>query len=189
VAPVEILLVAVALSIDAFAVSVAAAASGYAGSFRPGFRLAFHFGLFQGLMPVLGWAAGRTLEPVIAPFDHWVAFGLLTIVSVRMLRSVRDGEAAANGTDPTRGFTLVMLAIATSIDALAVGLTLAMLNVPVVAPALTIGVITALVSAAGVRLGNRAQMRFGRYAEVAGAIILLVVAVRIVLDHTVLAGG
>jgi manganese efflux pump family protein len=178
----EVVLIALALSIDAFAVSVAAAATGRALGRRAVFRLSFHFGLFQALMPVLGWAAGVTLEPIISPFDHWVAFGLLVTVALRMLRSAREPTADTTD-DPSRGLMLLMLAVATSIDALAVGLTLAIVNVPVWTPAVTIGVITAGMSLMGVWLGGRLRTRLGSAAQVLGAVILIVIAVRIVSGH------
>jgi manganese efflux pump family protein len=187
--PLEIVLIAVALAIDAFAVSLAAAAAGRVRGRRAAFRLAFHFGLFQFFMPVLGWAAGTTFAPLIAPFDHWVAFALLAVVAVRMLRAPGEDDAASSGDDPTRGVTLLVLATATSIDALAVGLSLAMLRVPVLLPSITIGVITAAISAGGIFLGGRMHVRFGRHAERFGGIILLLVALRIVASHTILGGG
>jgi len=180
--PFEIVLIALALSIDAFAVSVAAAAAGRELCKGAIFRLSFHFGLFQGMMPVLGWAAGRTLAPVIAPVDHWVAFALLVTVAARMLRAARAPEADVCD-DPSRGLTLVMLAVATSIDALAVGLSLAMLRVDIWTPAVTIGIVTASMSLLGIWLGGRLKLRLGSAAQVLGAVILLAIAVRIVGEH------
>jgi putative Mn2+ efflux pump MntP len=177
-----IVLIALALSIDAFAVSVAAAAAGGALGKRAVFRLSFHFGLFQAMMPVLGWAAGMTLAPIIAPVDHWVAFALLVTVAVRMLRAAREPEAAM-ADDPSRGLTLLMLAVATSIDALAVGLSLAMVQVAIWTPALTIGIITAAMSLLGIWLGGRLKVHLGTAAQVLGAVILVVIAVRIVGEH------
>lgn len=183
--PVEIALIALALSIDAFAVSMAAAAAGRVYGIRSVFRLSFHFGLFQFLMPIIGWAAGATLEPLIASFDHWIAFLLLMIVGVRMLIPT-DGSKAMQLDDPSRGLLLVTLATATSIDALAVGLSLAMLKVSVWLPSVIIGVVAAAMSLVGIYLGSRMQVRLGRKAEILGGIILIFIAVRIVVEHTVL---
>lgn len=180
---VEIVFIALALSIDAFAVSVAAAATGRINGRRAAFRLSFHFGLFQFLMPVLGWAAGTTLEPVVRSFDHWVAFGLLTAVGVRMLRSDPGGGDRAPGRDPSRGLALVALSTAVSIDALAVGLTLAMLRVSVWGPSVVVGVVTAAAALLGIHLGSRLRVKIGRIAEVIGGAILILIGVNIIASH------
>ena len=125
----ELLVIAVGLSMDAVAVSLAASASNRAPGARATFRLSFHFGLFQAVMPVVGWALGVTVAPYIASIDHWVAFGLLVFVGGRMIyAALHDGDDPDLSRDPSRGTTLVMLSVATSIDALAIGLTLAMLG-------------------------------------------------------------
>lgn len=183
--PIEIAFIALALSIDAFAVSMAAAAAGRVHGARAVFRLSFHFGLFQFLMPVVGWAAGATLEPLIASFDHWIAFGLLMVVGVRMLIPSSSSQAVQID-DPSRGLMLLTLATATSIDALAVGLSLAMLRVNVLLPSVVIGVVAAVMSLVGIYLGSRLQVRLGRKAEILGGIILIIIAIRIVVEHTVL---
>jgi putative Mn2+ efflux pump MntP len=182
---IEIALIALALSIDAFAVSMAAAAAGRVQGRRAVFRLSFHFGLFQFLMPIIGWAAGATLEPYIASFDHWIAFILLMVVGVRMLIP-SDESKAMQIDDPSRGLMLLTLATATSIDALAVGLSLAMLNVSVWLPSVVIGLVAGGMSLVGITLGSRLQVRLGRKAEVLGGIILIVIAIRIVVEHTLL---
>jgi len=182
----EILFVALALSIDAFAVSLAVASAGLAKGIRPAFRLSFHFGFFQFMMPILGWAAGATLEPLIASFDHWIAFALLVFVGIRMMRSRSDPSAGSLRLDPTRGWTLITLAVATSIDALAVGLSLGMLQIAIWTPSLAIGVVASTMSLVGIALGSRLQFRFGKAAQIIGGMILILIAIRIVLAHTVL---
>jgi putative Mn2+ efflux pump MntP len=122
---VEILFMAVGLAMDAFAVSLAAGTHKEINGFRPTFRLSFHFGFFQFLMPVLGWALGTKLEGAIQAFDHWIAFGLLAFVGARMIHAGLTSPDDAPRSDPSRGLTLVGLCVATSIDALAVGLSLA----------------------------------------------------------------
>ncbi len=122
----EVLLIALGLAMDAFAVCLGAGTTRFVDGPRPVFRLAFHFGLFQALMPILGWASGALIARYISAWDHWVAFGLLAFVGGRMVRSGFEAEGECHATDPSRGGTLIMLAIATSIDAFAVGLTLAM---------------------------------------------------------------
>lgn len=177
------LFLAVGLAMDACAVSLGAGASGRSGGARAAFRLGFHFGLFQFLMPVIGWFAGHSIAALIEDFDHWIAFALLAIVGGRMIRSGLSpdpGEAAA---DPSRGWSLVVLSIATSIDALAVGLSLAMLGVEIWQPAVIIGVVTAAMSVAGLRLGIRLGDAFGKKMEVFGGVILLLVGGRILVEH------
>ncbi len=183
---IEILAVAVGLAMDAFAVSLGAGATAFANNGRARFRLSFHFGLFQCLMPIAGWALGTTVAPYIASVDHWIAFALLACVGGRMVRSAQaGGDEPAYPRDPSRGGTLVMLAVATSIDALAVGLSLAMLEVGIWYASVTIGIVTGLLSLLGIRLGTRLGTRFGRRMEVAGGLILLAIGVRILVAHLV----
>jgi manganese efflux pump family protein len=180
----ELALIAVALSIDALAVAVAAAASGRTAGSRAVFRLTFHFGLFQALMPILGWAAGALLARSVASFGRWLACGLLTLVAVRMLRAGAGAEETGAAQDPTRGLTLVALSTAVSLDALAVGVSLALLSVEIWLPSVVIGVVTGVVSLLGVGLGARLHLRFGRRAEWLGGVILLLIALRIALART-----
>jgi manganese efflux pump family protein len=179
----EVVFLAIALSIDAFAVSLVAAATGRLNGGRAGFRLAFHLGLFQFMMPVLGWTAGETLEPVIAAFDHWVAFGLLCVIALRMIRSSIVGTPPEQAGDPSRGLTMLALALATSIDAMAVGFSMAILHINILWPSVLIGTITAGVCLLAVLLGGRLEARLGRWAEVVGGLILLGIALRILSDH------
>jgi putative Mn2+ efflux pump MntP len=168
---------------DAFAVCLGAGTQEQTSSPRPTFRLAFHFGLFQFIMPVLGWFAGATIERYIAAFDHWIAFGLLVFVGVRMIRSGFDPDREETKNDPSRGWTLVLLSIAVSIDALAVGLSLGVIGVTIWYPSAVIGVVTGLVAWLGLRLGNRLGGKFGKRMEMIGGIILILIGVRIVLAH------
>jgi len=152
-------------------------------SFRPCFRLAFHFGLFQALMPVIGWLAGRTVHSFIATWSHWVAFGLLLYIGGRMIceaLTADDDEERAN--DPSRGLTMVGLAVATSIDALAVGLSLAMLDVVVWMPALVIGLVASAFTVLGLFLGTRAGQLWGTWVEVAGGVILILIGGKILFS-------
>jgi len=122
----SLLAIAVALAMDAFAVALAAGAILHPLTFRPCFRLAFHFGLFQALMPVIGWLAGLTVQSFVAAWSHWIAFGLLLFIGGRMIKeALAADDDAERSNDPSRGLTMVALSVATSIDALAVGLTLA----------------------------------------------------------------
>jgi putative Mn2+ efflux pump MntP len=180
---VEIVLIAIGLAMDAAAVSLAAAASGYAKDPRAAFRLSFHFGLFQFSMPILGWFLGRSVITYISSVDHWIAFGLLIFVGVRMIRSGIKPFGQGLKADPSRGLTLVMLSIATSIDALVIGLSLAMLEVNIWYPSIIIGVITAALSLVAIRMGNRLGTLFGQRTEIAGGAILVAIGVRILLSH------
>ena len=142
---ISLLALAVALAMDAFAVSLAAGAVLCPVTFRHCFRLSFHFGLFQGVMPIIGWLAGMTVQQFISAWDHWLAFALLSFLGLRMIHeAVRESHERDQATDPSRGMTLVILSIATSIDALAIGLTLAMIEVTIWMPALVIGVVNRL---------------------------------------------
>jgi putative Mn2+ efflux pump MntP len=179
----EILLIAVGLAMDAFAVSLAAGASGKITSPRPIFRLSFHFGLFQFLMPILGWLLGSQIAHLIEAFDHWIAFGLLALVGSRMIRGGLDPRPQAAGIDHSRGWTLIMLCVATSIDALAIGLSLAMLQVAIWYPSAVIGLVTASLSLVGLGLGYRLGVRFGKRMEILGGVILIIIGIRILAEH------
>jgi len=180
---VEIILMALGLSMDAFAVALAAGAAGYASNRRAAFRLAFHFGLFQFLMPVLGWALGASIDKYVETFDHWIAFGLLAFVGGHMVWVGLHPEAQMQNGDPTRGLRLVMLSTATSLDALAVGLSLALTGISVWYPSLMIGLITGGMCLVAVALGNRLRDSFSRWATVAGGAVLILIGLRIVLEH------
>jgi putative Mn2+ efflux pump MntP len=142
--------IAVALAMDAFAVALATGLALPVMGGRHLFRLGFHFGLFQALMPVVGWLAGMTIHNWITDFDHWIAFVLLASIGGKMIHEAfaDKGNDEKEG-DPTRGWSLVVLAVATSIDALAVGLTLAMLHVSVWFPSLVIGIVAGTLTVMG----------------------------------------
>jgi putative Mn2+ efflux pump MntP len=179
-----IFLIAIGLAMDCFAVSLGVGTAGTARGLRPTFRLFFHFGLFQAGMTLLGWLAGKTVVTYIASVDHWVAFALLAFVGVRMIRGglkKAGGEPAIP--DPSRGLTLVVLSIATSIDALAVGLSLALLAVNVLWAALLIGGVSAILSLAGLLLGNQLGLRFGKSMEILGGVILIGIGLRVLITH------
>jgi putative Mn2+ efflux pump MntP len=179
----DVLLLAVGLAMDACVVSAGAGASGRSSGGRATFRLGFHFGLFQFFMPILGWFAGATISGAIAEVDHWIAFGILGIVGVRMIRAGFKTEEDPGNDDPSKGWSLIMLSIATSIDALAVGFSLAMIEVDIWFPAVVIGVVTAAMSVAGLKLGARLGARFGKRMEVTGGVILVFVGARIVFER------
>jgi len=181
---------AVALAMDAFAVAVAAGVTLKSVSPRQTFRLAWHFGLFQAMMPVVGWSAGLTVRSHIEAYAHWAAFALLVFVAQGMLRSAFRGEKnEATAKDPTRGMTLVVLSVATSIDALAVGLSLSMINISIWTPALVIGLVAGAFTTAGMHLGKMigSVAKLGRWAEMTGGVVLLAIGLNILWDNGALA--
>jgi len=178
-----ILLVAVGLAMDAFAVSLGIGTSRPAPTPGSIFRLSFHFGLFQFFMPVLGWWAGTSFVSLVGSFDHWLALGLLSFVGGRMIYSGLDPSRAAYARDPSRGRMLVMLSLATSIDALVVGLSLAMLQVDILYPSLVIGAVTASLSLIGLLVGHQLGQAFGKRMELVGGLILIGIGLRVVISH------
>jgi len=174
---------------DALAVALAAGVSLRVISFRQTFRLAWHFGLFQALMPVIGWTAGLTVRASIERYDHWIAFGLLALVGGNMLREAFDKNGGQRRRkDPTRGLTMVMLATATSIDALAVGLSMSMLRVSIWMPAAVIGIVALVFTVVGMHIGRLVSTapRFSNYAEACGGIVLFFIGIKILHDHNAL---
>ena len=179
-----IFLIAVGLSAECFAVSLSSGISNKNHSWSQVFRVSLSFGLFQTLMPVLGWLAGRTVVEIIADYDHWVAFVLLAVVSGRMFWEAFHSEhSKEKEVDVTRGFLLLTLSIATSIDALAVGLSFAFLKINIAVASPTIGIVAFVVTTIGFILGKKASKLIGKRAKVIGAIILLAIAFRILLSH------
>jgi putative Mn2+ efflux pump MntP len=176
--------VAVGLAMDAFAVSIGVGLNSPHVSWRTTFRLAWHFGLFQALMPIIGWLAGLSVERWISGVDHWVAFGLLAAIGGHMIyEAIWGDEEARAAKDPTRGTSLVVLSVATSIDALAVGLSLALLGVQIWYPAVVIGIVAFAFTAVGLHLGRRFGALFGRRMEIIGGLILIGIGVKILVDH------
>ena len=181
---VSIILIAVGLGMDALSVAVGAGAALRGNAAGAILRLSLSFGGFQFVMPVAGWMAGRTVADLIGRFDHWLAFLILAYIGGNMIRSAfRKGPAGGKAVDPTRGFQLLLLSIATSIDALAVGLSLAFLNVSILYPSAVIGVIAFGMTAAGVVFGGRLGRRFGKRMEAAGGVILIGIGIKILFEH------
>ncbi|MCP4748907.1 MAG: manganese efflux pump [Desulfobacteraceae bacterium] len=173
---------------DAFAVAIAAGITLGRVGFRQNFRLAWHFGFFQAAMPVIGWYAGLTVRDMIALYDHWIAFGLLLFISQGMLRqALSKKEDDKRVKDPTKGVAMVMLSVATSLDALAVGLTLSMINVSIWAPAAVIGAVACVFTTIGMHLGKHAAKAdfMRRYADAFGALVLILIGLNILREHGV----
>jgi putative Mn2+ efflux pump MntP len=149
------------------------------------FRLSFHFGLFQGLMPTIGWLAGVTVHKYIAAIDHWIAFGLLAFIGGKMIYGAlsQDTETPRPSSDPTSGWSLVILSVATSIDALAVGFSLGLIGSKIIIPVLVIGAVAAGFTLAGMYLGKRIGTGWGRKVEILGGVILIGIGIKIVLEQ------
>ncbi len=174
--------IAIGLSMDALAVSVANGAMVQGLRFRQALRIAFFFGLFQAIMPLIGWAAGTTFNQYINRFDHWIAFGLLFIIGGRMVIESFSG-AHAKVRNCLHFPTLLMMSLATSIDALAVGVSFAMLNEGIWYPILIIGVITFFVSMLGIRFGKSVGPLFGKRVEMIGGLVLIGIGFKILTEH------
>lgn len=179
-----LLLVAVSVSADAFAVALGRGLHIRRLAFRDVASIAVAFGAFQALMPVLGWFLGSRLQGYITEVDHWIAFGLLAVVGGKMLH---EAFTAGDDDEPDEDHIglreLLVLSVATSIDALAVGISFAFLDVSIAGAAALIGVVTLVVSLAGVLIGHRVGVRFRGPAEIVGGAILVLIGVRILLDH------
>jgi putative Mn2+ efflux pump MntP len=181
---VTLLGIAVGLAMDALAVAIATGIALGKVSGRQTFRLSWHFGFFQFLMPVVGWLAGLSVERYLSGYDHWLAFGLLGFIGVRMIHEAvqgSGGERAAS--DPTRGISLVLLSVATSVDALAVGLSLGVLRVRIWYPAVVIGVVAGTLTAIGMHLGAPLGNRLGRKMEIFGGLVLIGIGCNILYRH------
>ena len=184
---VELLLIGVGLSMDAFAVSVCKGLSVRKIRLKHALAAGLYFGGFQFLMPVIGWLLGYRFEGLISSVDHWIAFALLALIGLNMIKESR-GKAEELNDD--FGFkTMLLLAVATSIDALAVGISFAFLSVSILPAAALIGVTTFLLSAAGIFIGNIFGSRYKSRAELAGGIILILIGLRILLEHLGLIPG
>jgi putative Mn2+ efflux pump MntP len=180
-----ILAIAVGLAMDAFSVAVATSVVLPRLTGGHVFRFAFHFGLFQAGMPLLGWLAGRSVVQWVAVWDHWLAFGLLGFVGGKAIYDGLRGETpeGARPADPTRGWSLVVLSVATSIDAFAVGLSLAWLGERIWSTVLVIGVVTAALTTAGMFMGRVLGARFGRRMSIVGGLVLVGIGVKILVEH------
>jgi putative Mn2+ efflux pump MntP len=177
--------IALALAMDAFAVSLGLGLRLKPATSVQTFRLASSFGVFQFLMAVLGWSAGEKIVHYISQYDHWVAFGLLLAVGGKMafesLRPEKDLHKERN--DPTRGLSLFILSVATSLDSLAVGLSLAALGVAIICPAAVIGVVAFVMTVLGMKIGPALGKVIGRRAELFGGLVLILIGIKILADH------
>lgn len=178
-----ILLIAFGLAMDALAVSLSTGLALGCPTSRNAATIGGAFGLFQAAMPVIGWSAGSAFKSLIAGLDHWVAFGLLSLIGCKMVFEAVRPEHERQPLNPLDPHVLLVLSLATSIDALAVGLSFAMLDGSIVTPALIIGVITFSLSFFGVLAGAKVGKLMGRRVEVLGGLILLGIGIRILVEH------
>ncbi|HEX9897100.1 MAG TPA: manganese efflux pump MntP family protein [Dehalococcoidales bacterium] len=181
----SVFLIALGLSADCFAVALSASIANRNHSPLQVIKVSFSFGFFQALMPVIGWLAGKTIVDFIASFDHWVAFGLLVFVGGKMLWEAFHHEKDEKPADISRGLLLLTLSIATSLDALAVGLAFAFEDVNIWLASPTIGITSFAISALGFLIGTKVGKIFGKRAEVLGGLILIGIGIRILLEHLV----
>lgn len=181
----ELILIAVGLSMDAFAVSVCKGLSAGKLQWRHYLIVGVWFGGFQALMPTLGYFLGSTFEKYITSFDHWIAFVLLAVIGGNMLREGLSKDEDEEQGDASFSFrTMFLLAVATSIDALAVGITFALLpDVHIAAAVGIIGGITFVLSAAGLKVGNIFGLKYKSKAEIVGGVILILMGIKILLEH------
>ena len=178
----EIFLIAIALSMDAFAVSICKGLKMKKLNLKHTALIALFFGGFQALMPLLGWFAGKSFEKFVTSFDHWIAFGLLAFIGIKMICDSFKNEEDDN-CDTFDIKELFLMAVATSIDALAVGITFALDKTVIILPAVSIiGVTTFVLAAIGVFIGYRFGSRYKNKAELAGGIILVLIGVKILLE-------
>jgi putative Mn2+ efflux pump MntP len=175
--------VAIALGLDAFAVAVASGAYLIKTTGRQKFRLSFHFGLFQFMMPVLGWLAGTSIQSLIGNFDHWIVLAVLSGIGIKMIIESVSKNSTLVSTDITRGMHLVSLSVATSIDAMAVGFSIGIINDRIVVPSLIIGVIASSMTLFGIYIGEKLTVRFGGKILFIGGLVLIGIGVKVVLDH------
>ena len=185
---IELILIAVGLSMDAFAVSICKGLNMRQMNYRHAGIIALFFGGFQALMPFIGWLLGKQFEAYITRLDHWVAFVLLALIGANMIREALGEEEDTAHPEECRQSALqlkelFLLAIATSIDALAVGITFAFLQVRIIPAVSLIGLTTFVISFLGVGIGHRFGSRFEKRAEITGGVILILIGLKILLEH------
>lgn len=180
---ITIFLLAVGLGIDAFSVAIGIGVANVKKSWPPILRLASAFGVFQFIMPIVGWLAGLTVVNIIGGFDHWIAFALLAYVGSKMIWEALKKEEEKETDDQTKGLPLLLLSIATSIDALAVGFSFSLLKTDILFPALIIGVVCFLMTALGMVFGKGLARLFGKKVGIFGGVVLITIGVKILVDH------
>ncbi|WP_419779050.1 manganese efflux pump MntP family protein [Maridesulfovibrio sp.] len=181
----EIFIISVALAMDAFTIAVACGLCMPEVNKRQNFRLSFHFGLFQALMPLLGWLAGLTVKSMVEVYAPWISFFLLAFVGGKMIQeSFETDDSCDTHKDPTKGFSLVFLSVATSLDALAVGLSFSIMDYPIVFPCVMIGITALILTSFGLWLGKSfaKASRYSHIAERVGGVVLILIGVKLLLQ-------
>lgn len=179
---IELFLIAVGLSMDAFAVSVCKGLAMPKCTFKKAAIVGLWFGGFQALMPAIGYVLGAQFQETIASIDHWIAFVLLALIGGNMIHEALDNdEEEADASLDVK--TMFLLAVATSIDALAIGITFAFLKVNIIPAVCFIGIVTFIISFAGVKIGNVFGVRYKNKAEIVGGVILILLGLKILLEH------
>jgi putative Mn2+ efflux pump MntP len=179
----SIILIAIALAMDAFAVAVSTGFTIHRLKIRHSLIIATWFGLFQAIMPLIGWLGGIQLQELIKGIDHWIIFGLLTFIGAKMIYESFKIDSVEKTSDPLAINVLFLLSIATSLDALAAGFTFALLDVDIVLPVLIIGIVTFVMSYAGAWIGNKVGHFFEKKIEIAGGLILIAIGLKILVSH------
>ena len=182
---ITITVIAFGLAMDAFAVSITSGITIKHLRINNALRIAIFFGLFQAFMPGIGWLAGFSLRDFISGIDHWIAFGLLSMIGCKMIFESTKMGSSEKEIDPLNIYVLLILSIATSIDAFAVGLSLSFLKISIVTTAIIIGIVTFMVSFLGVFVGNRFGHFFENKIEVIGGLILIGIGIKILIEHLV----
>jgi len=178
-----IIIIAIGLSFDTFAVSISSGLLKKDIMFLSALKIAFSLAFFQSVMPLLGWLAGTGIKDSIKSFDHWVAFSLLAIIGLKMIYESLRPEKHKNGTDPLNYYYILGISIATSLDALFVGFSFAFLDFPIYASMLIIGGITFLISMSGILFGKKTGNKYGKKMEILGGLILIVIGAKILIEH------
>ena len=179
---IELLLIAIGLSMDAFSVSICKGLTTKKFSWRMALVCGLWFGFFQVLMPIIGYFLGAQFQEMIEAYDHWIAFGLLFLIGANMIREAVWGKEESQ--DGSLGFkTMLLLAIATSIDALAVGISFACIRVKLWSSVIVIGLTTFAFSVLGVKIGNVFGSKYEKSAEIIGGIMLILIGLKILLEH------
>ncbi len=182
---VEVLLIAFGLAMDCLSVAITSGLTMRGSMLSSALRIGLSFGFFQAFMPVIGWLGGTSVISFVSGVDHWVAFGLLCLIGFKMILGSLRKVPSEGKDNPLSIFSLLMLSVATSIDALAVGVSFAFLETPIVAPVVMIGSVTFLISSIGVYLGKRFGHFFGNKVEAVGGFILIAIGAKILIEHTV----
>ncbi|NLN39810.1 MAG: manganese efflux pump [Smithella sp.] len=180
---ITIFLLAVGLGVDAFSVAIAIGAAVPRRTWAPVLRLCLAFGFFQFIMPLLGWLAGATIVDLIQKFAHWVAFALLALVGAKMMSDGFSNDDDRQKTDRTRGLPLLMLSVATSIDALAAGFSISVLKNQILLPSVIIGAVCFIMTGFGMVFGKVLARIFGKKVEIAGGLVLIGIGIKILVEH------